>query len=152
MKSNQPSSREGLSTSGIETHSSRTNSFRSDPVAMATTDSGGSSRSLTTPTLHGQSMTFSEARRIALKLFAALSVYDKLHKELGNARCVCVCVRVCVRACVRACVCACVCACVRACVCACVCVCAFVRVCVCVCACVFISFHSVRILHRCILF
>jgi hypothetical protein len=86
IKSPHPSSREANSTSGIETHSSRTNSFHSDPAAVGTTDSGGSSRSLTTPTLHGHSMTFTEAKRIALKLFAALSVYDKIHKELGDAR------------------------------------------------------------------
>ena len=88
VKLDRPSSREGVS-SGVETYSSRTDSFRSDNVAVGTTDSGGSSRSLTTHTLHGQAMTFTEARRIALKLFAALSVYDKLHRELGTARYVC---------------------------------------------------------------
>ena len=86
VRVDHPSSREGVSTSGVETYSSRTDSFHSDNVAMATTDSGGSSRSLTAHALHGQTMTFTEARRIALKLFAALSVYDKLHPELGTAR------------------------------------------------------------------
>lgn len=96
VKADRPSSREGVSSSGVETYSSRTDSFHSDNVAMATTDSGGSSRSLTAHTLHGQTMTFTEARRIALKLFAALSVYDKLHPELGTARyCACVCTCVC---------------------------------------------------------
>ena len=80
-KLTRPSSREGTSTSGIETYS---DGFHSD-TDRRHTDSG-SSRSLTTPTLHGQTMTFTEAKRIALKLFAALSVYDKLHRELDNAR------------------------------------------------------------------
>ena len=89
VKLDRPSSREGVSSSGVGTYSSRTDSFHSDNVAVATTDSGGSSRSLTAHTLQGQTMTFTEARRIALKLFAALSLYDKLHQELGTARYVC---------------------------------------------------------------